>query len=155
MTQNPNNPELKKEDVLPRLYRNLAASVEVFGDLLETDSQIVSQSIRNLAMLRRLRIGFLALYEFLREKTQIPKEYDDKALEEIADYFIKQGCLEKDDKDLFVTLGSIYTAIRWSAPGNSPDQEKIMQQLTPLYEFLKRIVAQNVVEEVPQNEATL
>ncbi len=145
----------KKEDRVPRLYSNLVATIALFDTLLETKKKEVTSSIINRAMMRRLRVSFLALYEYLREKTAIPSEYSDKPLEDIADYFIKHGCFEEGDKEEFLNLGSIYTAIRWSAPGNSPDEAKIMGQVEPVYEFLKKIVASHqIVEQAPVKEAT-
>ncbi len=148
-------PKHNTKEGVPRLHANLAASVAMFGSLIGVDEKLIAPAIKNQALMRRFRVCFLALYEYLREKTAITKEYSDKPLEEVAEYFISKSAFDKEDKESFITFGSIYTAIRWSAPGNRPREDKIMEQVQPIHEFLKKMVAAGKIPEmVPSEQAT-
>ena len=120
---------------------HLTATVSLFGDLLKVEKKAVPPLLLNQALLRRLRISFLALYEHLRETSHMPDDMNEKPLDEIADYFIAQKGLSEEDKKTFLILGSIYTAIRWSEPGTGPYAEKIMAEVPAIYEFLRKITA--------------
>ncbi len=130
-----------KHEVLTHLCNNVSQSVELFGELLAVPQDAVSSSVRGQALLRRLRICFISLYEFLNEKTELPEEYRKKSLDEIADYFITKQVITAEDKDAFIMLGSVYSAIRWAKPGSAPDEQKIMEQVDDLYAFLNKTVS--------------
>ncbi len=142
--------KLNTEKIVPRLHTNFIATTKLFNDILESDDKLVSEEIKRKAIMRRLRISFLALYEYFKEASKLPEEYAQKPLDEGTDYFIKQGVLSADDKDNFLLLGSVYTAIRWSGPGGSPNEVKIMEQVPKVFEFLSKMAQTDV--KVPQAE---
>lgn len=137
--------EYKKEEVLPQLSANLASSVELFGTMLAVDERAVPGFIRNQAFLRRFNLCFLALFEYLQRASDMPREFLEKKPDELADYFIEKGYLQAGDKDSLVMLANIYVAIRWSSAGKYPDEQKIMLQVQPIYEFLKRVLAAQAI----------
>lgn len=128
-------------DNLSQVIDHMVQSAALFKQLLAVPQGAVAPSIRNKALLRRLHISFISLYELLSLQSELPEEYREKSLEEIADYFISKQVLTADDKDAFILLGSIYTAIRWSKPGSSPHEEKIMEQVESLHEFIQRVAS--------------
>lgn len=128
------------EKLTPPLYANFASTVELLGTFLSVEDQAVPRFIRNQAFMRRLSLSFIALFEYLRAVAQLPQDYLDKQPDELATYFMEKGLLAEADKESFTSLANIYVAIRWSSPGKSPDEEKIMMKAQPMYEFLKKIV---------------
>ncbi len=146
-----------KQEMLTHLSNNIKASVGLFGELLSVPQDAVLSTIRAKALMRRLRICFIGLYEFLNEKADLPQEFRKKSLDDIADYFISKQMITADDKDAFVMLGSVYTAIRWTKPGSVPDEQKIMDQVDDLFSFLKKTVSYHtsVVPKESVKEANL
>ncbi len=130
----------QKRETLTLLCKNLTVSVDLFDKLFSISETAVPQMIRKKALLRRVRVSFLALYEYLREKAQPPTPLHDKPLADVADFFIKENVLAADDKDSFMLLGNMYSAIRWSAPGSSADGDKILKELPDTYAFLTRFI---------------
>ncbi len=127
-------------NVRQQLYENLVGTVRRFGEILSVDDQAVPTIFRQQALLRRLSIGFIVLFEYLKEISALPEEDASKPLDELSDYFILKGVLEKEDKEKMLVLGSMYMAIRWPEPGNFPNEEKIMQDVQEIYEFLEKTV---------------
>ena len=145
-----------KQEVLTHLCTNVSQSVELFGQLLAVPKDAVSLTVRAQALLRRLRICFIALYEFLNEKAELTEEQRKKSLDEIADYFVTKKVIAAEDKDAFIMLGSVYTAIRWAKPGSAPDEQKILEQVDDLYAFLAKTTSYHM-SQVPadsQKEVT-
>lgn len=122
------------------LFKNLKGTVEIFGLLLSAPIEGVPAILRTRALLRRITVSFIALYEYLREKSHLEKEMHNKPLEEITEFFVKERVLDAEDKDSFIKLGSIYGAIRWPAPGSQTDTVKILENVPELYTFLSRLV---------------
>ncbi len=130
-----------KQEVLTSLLSNASKSFAQFELLMAVPQDAVAPSIRTQAFMRRLRICFISLHEYLCEKSSLPEDYREKSLEDIADYFISKQVLTADDKEQFVLLGNVYAAIRWSKPGTAHDVAKVMEALPKLYEFLQRVVS--------------
>jgi hypothetical protein len=122
------------------LYGNFVSTVELLGTFLSVGDKTVPLFIRNQAFMRRLSLSFIALFEYLRAASELPQEYLDKQPDDLASYFVEKGFLGEDDKESFTLLANIYVAIRWSSPGKSPDEEKIIMKAQSIYEFLKKIV---------------
>ena len=141
------------QEVLALLLQNTTKSFEQLEELLKVPEDSVAPTIRNAAFMRRLRICFISLYEYLSEKATLPEEYREKSLEDIADYLISKQVLTSDDKEPLVLLGSVYAAIRWSKPGIVPHEEKIMEELPKFYDFIKRVVSYHSSQVVPPKEA--
>lgn len=146
-----------KHEVLTHLCTNVSQSVELFAELLAVSEDAVPKEIRTKALMRRLRICFIGLYEFLSEKAELPQEFRQKSLDEIVDFFISKQMLTADDKDDFVMLGSVYTAIRWTKPGSAPDENKIVEHVDKLHAFLAKTVSYHtsLIASEPTKEATL
>ncbi len=130
-----------KQEMLTHLFNNIKGSVGLFEELLAVPQDAVPEGVRAKALMRRLRICFIGLYEFLSEKAELPEEFRKKPLEELADYLISKQMITAEDKEAFVMLGSVYTAIRWAKPGSAPDEQKIMEQVDDLFAFLKKTVS--------------
>ncbi len=141
-------------DIFPQIQDNFFKSVDLFDQVIAVDESLVPKEVRNQVLLRRLCVSFLSLYEYLRAKTEVPQELHDKPLEDITDHIIKKGGIDKDDKDSFIMLGSMYSAIRWSNPGNSPDEDKIIEEVPAMHAFLKKVVAAHQGEAAPKKEAS-
>ncbi len=96
-----------KEQMLTSLLSNASRSFACFEELMSVPADTVDSTIRSKAYMRRLRICFISLYEYLCEKTSLPEEYREKSLEDIADYFVSKKVLSADDKEVFALLGNV------------------------------------------------
>ncbi len=144
-----------KEKVLASLLTNAASSAELFAQLMNVPVDAVPATVRTHALLRRVMICFISLYEYLCQKVDLPE--DKNSLEDIVDYFVSKNVIMSQDKDLFISLGSAYGAIRWAKPGNMPDEEKIIEQAPDLLALMQRIIVMHTpkVTTSSQHEATL
>ena len=93
-----------KEEIVPRLHANLAATVRAVWRLSYLDEKAVPPFLRNQACMRRLSLSFLALFEYLREVSSLPEEYLEKQPEELAAYFISRGILRRVTPNLLCFL---------------------------------------------------
>ena len=122
------------------LINNLNGTVDFFGMILSVPQEAVPSRLNTEALLRRVNLSFIALYEFLREKSSAQQDIHNKPLEEIADFFIKEKALLPEDKESFIKLGNVYGVLRWPAPGMSIDMNKVLEHIPDIYAFLKRFV---------------
>ena len=122
------------------LINNLNGSVDFFGMILSVPQEAVPSRMKTEALLRRVSLSFIALYEYLREKSSVKQDMHNKPLEELADFFIKEKSLMPEDKESFVKLGNVYGVLRWPAPGMSIDTNKVLEHIPDIYAFLKRFV---------------
>lgn len=130
-----NNSE--KED---KSLKSLQISVNHFGEFLAVQEDSVHKTIRQYALFRRVSVCFVSLLDYMNARSNMPKEYLERPMEEIVDYFIKNGCLPKDEKENLLKVAEIYSAIRWPEVGVALRVDMIMKEMSQIYDFFKRVM---------------
>jgi len=125
-----------------KYFQDLAASVHEWDKLVPGDSAI-AKNLYARSTMRRVRLCFLVLHDYLALTAGKSEEMNQKPLEELADFFVEKKVLQSDEKESFVLLGSLYSVIRWPAPGMLLDEEKCMAQIPNIHQFLQAFIARH------------